>query len=305
MLSPLLFSVLAPLAGSLVLAAGTPNVLIYTATTGFRHDSIPTAVQALQAQAERANVNFTHTEDGTRFNDEELATYDGVVFLSTTGDVLNKRQLAAFQSWLNKGGNFVGIHAATACLMETDFYVREIGAVFDYHPEFQMATIDVIGPSHPSTDHLPKAWNVHDEIYNFQSDPRKLGAVVILSADMSSYVDFPQDPIQGTPHPTAWIQERGAGVEEGGTAGRSFYTSLGHANETWQSDDFINHILGGISWVLDSTTTRAFNASGLVGAMYVEPTPDSDSEKEASPTGEGMGQAVATEDGPEGYVLLL
>ena len=33
---------------------------------------------------------------------------------------------------------------------------------------------------------------------------------------------------------TAWYQEHGAGVDSNGTAGRSFYTSLGHLNETWQ-----------------------------------------------------------------------
>lgn len=32
----------------------------------------------------------------------------------------------------------------------------------------------------------------------------------------------------------AWFQEHGAGLQGGGTAGRSWYTSLGHTNETWQ-----------------------------------------------------------------------
>lgn len=66
--------------------AATPNVLIFTATTGFRHDSIPVAVEALQQQAERANVNWTHTEDSSHFNDGALEAYDGVVFLSASGE---------------------------------------------------------------------------------------------------------------------------------------------------------------------------------------------------------------------------
>lgn len=32
---------------------------------------------------------------------------------------------------------------------------------------------------------------------------------------------------------TAWYQEHGAGVQTGGIGGRSFYSSLGHLNETW------------------------------------------------------------------------
>ncbi|TFK98685.1 trehalose utilization-domain-containing protein [Pterulicium gracile] len=248
--------------------AATPNVLIFTATTGFRHDSIPVAVEALQQQAERANVNWTHTEDSSHFNDGALEAYDGVVFLSASGEVFNDQQKAAFQSWLNKGGNFVGIHSATDCLLKTDFYRREIGAYFDYHPDIQEASVNVIDPGHPSTDHLPRPWIVRDEWYNFKSDPRDVGAVVILSADENSYEDNgPRNPAQGTPHPTAWFQERGAGVEEGQTAGRSFYTSLGHLNETWQDETFMTHVLGGLSWALQSNTTRAFNASGVVGAI--------------------------------------
>jgi len=113
---------------------------------------------------------------------------------------------------------------------------------------------------------LPAQWHVQDEMYNFKSDPRLLGAVVVLSANESSYSDpGPRTYDQGTPHPTAWHQEHGAGVENGGVAGRSFYTSLGHLNETWQDDLFLGHVVGGISWALRSNTARAFNSSSRVG----------------------------------------
>jgi len=113
---------------------------------------------------------------------------------------------------------------------------------------------------------LPAAWRVQDEIYNFESDPRAIGATVVLSADESSYVDNgPRRFNQGEPHPIAWFQTHGAGVESGGFAGRSFYTSLGHLNETWKDDLFIAHVLGGVSWVLQSNTTRAMNSSAQVG----------------------------------------
>jgi len=127
-------------------------------------------------------------------------------------------------------------------------------------------TVDVVVASHPSTSMLPAQWHVQDEMYNFKSDPRSLGAVVVLSANESSYSDSgPRLFDQGTPHPTAWYQEHGAGIQNGGTAGRSFYTSLGHLSETWQNDRFLAHVLGGISWALQSNTTRAFNSSGQVG----------------------------------------
>jgi type 1 glutamine amidotransferase len=252
---------------SAVLAAPRPNILLFTATAGFRHDSIPTAVEALQAKSDALNVKFTHTEDKSLFNEVDLARYDALIFLSNTGEVLDGTGKAAFQSWLNKGGNFVGIHSASDCLNTTTFYGKEIGAYFDYHPELQNATVNVIGPSHPSTGGLPKQWHIADEMYNFKSDPRAVGATVLLSVDESSYEDAGQRNFeQGSPHPTAWFQEHGAGVQDSYIAGRSFYTSLGHLNETWKDETFMSHILGGISWALASNTTRAFNASGIVGA---------------------------------------
>ncbi|PPQ68228.1 hypothetical protein CVT26_005761 [Gymnopilus dilepis] len=262
------------------------RVLIYSRTLGFRHDSIPTAIDVLKAKQESINVEFTSTEDPSQFTDSTLSGYDALLFLSTTGEgkVLDADGIASFQKYLNLGGNFVAIHSASDTLRNTTCYTRELGAslpletsrefsltsiqgsIFDYHPALQNFTVDVFGPSHPSTSMLPAQWTVQDEAYNFESDPRALGAVVVLSANESSYVDTGVRRFdQGTPHPTAWYQEKGAGIQAGGVAGRSFYTSLGHLNETWQDELFLSHVLGGISWALQSNTTRAFNSSALVG----------------------------------------
>ncbi|KAH9038610.1 trehalose utilization-domain-containing protein [Lactarius hengduanensis] len=240
--------------------------LIYSATADFRHDSIPTARDALVARGPSIDVQFDATEDSTRFTDAGLASYDLLVFLMNTGEVLDEGGKAALQQYLDLGGNFVAIHSASDCLRNTTFYGREVGAFFDYHPLIQNATVDVIDASHPSTSMLPAQWQVQDEMYNFKSDPRSVGAVVVLAANESSYSDpGPRRFDQGAPHPTAWYQEHGAGVENGGNAGRSFYTSLGHLNQTWQDDLFLAHVVGGISWALQSNTTRAFNTSGQVG----------------------------------------
>ncbi|KAF9266593.1 class I glutamine amidotransferase-like protein [Marasmius fiardii PR-910] len=234
------------------------RVLIYSATQGFRHDSIPTAIQALKEKGPTVQIEFDNTEDENQFTDNNLARYDAIVFLSTTGEVLQAPGKTAFQNYLNRGGNFIGIHSASDSLLNDTFFGHEIGAYFDYHPALQNATVNVLNRSHPSTSMLPARWQVQDEMYNFKSDPRAIGATVILSADESTYNDNGERKFdQGTPHPTAWYQERGAGVEEGGTAGRSFYTSLGHLNETWQDNLFIAHVLGGIQWALQSNTRNS------------------------------------------------
>ncbi|KAJ6631009.1 trehalose utilization-domain-containing protein [Mycena sp. CBHHK59/15] len=258
----LLASSWAPLVRSLTPA----RVLVYTATKGFRHDSIPTAIQALNKQASSINVVFDNTEDAAQFTDQILAGYDAVMFLSTTGEVLDDSGKAAFQKYLNLGGNFIGVHSASDSLVNTTFYGHELGAYFDYHPALQNATVDVLVASHPSTSMLPAGWHIQEEMYNFKSDPRAIGATVLLAANESSYVDTgTRNFDQGTPHPSAWFQEHGAGVESGQTAGRSFYTSLGHLNETWQDALFMAHVTGGLTWALQANTTRAFNSSALVG----------------------------------------
>ncbi|KAJ3807689.1 ThuA-like domain-containing protein [Lentinula aff. lateritia] len=197
--------------------------LIYSATEDFRHDSIPTAIQSLQSKGPSFDIQFETTEDRAQFTDQYLAQYDTLLFFDHTGEgdligcrcsstVLDDLGKAVLQKNLDLGGNFIGIHAASDCLKDTTFYGHE--------------TVDVIDSSHPST----AQWHAQDEMcfkYNFKSDPRTIGATIILSANESrTRLD------QGTPHPTAWFQDRGAGAESNGTAGRSFYTSLGHLNET-------------------------------------------------------------------------
>ncbi|KAG9010436.1 hypothetical protein FRB94_010399 [Tulasnella sp. JGI-2019a] len=100
--------------------------------------------------------------------------------------------------------------------------------------------------------------------YNFKSDPRSVGAKVVLTVDQPG--GDPDAIIQGIPRPIAWYQERGAGVSvDAPIAGRSFYTSLGHLNSTWQDQTFIEHVIAGVNWAMAGNTTRAFNPNAQVG----------------------------------------
>jgi len=243
-----------------------PRLLVYSATAGYRHDSIEPSIEALKAKASSINVEFDFTEDKSRFTDVNLAKYDAILFLNNSGIILDDTGKAALQKYLNLGGNTIGVHCVSDALRDTPFFGKQIGAYFDYHPDIQESVVDVVDNTHPSTKMLPARWRLFDEMYNFQSDPRDVGAKVLLTADESSYSD-PQERKfdHGTPHPIAWYQERGAGVEPGGIAGRSWYTCLGHCIEIWSDELFLAHVLGGITWGLESKTTRAFNNDGKVG----------------------------------------
>ncbi|KAF8600107.1 class I glutamine amidotransferase-like protein [Ceratobasidium sp. AG-I] len=279
--------------------------LLYTFTDGFRHDSIPTAVQSLQARAPYWNVTFDHTENLNWFNDTGLAAYDAVVFLHTTGEILDAKGKVAFQNYLNKGGNFAAIHAASAALYTTPVYLKELGALFDHHPTLQPATFEKTNTSHVSTAMLPDKWTYPEEVYSFTTDPRSFGAEVIMTVDPTSYQESLVSPSktdlrrdggfriraaraqsatasaatakatgQGTPHPIAWYQDHGAGASSAAVAGRSWYTSLGHSNTTWQTELFLQHVMSGITWTFGSGMTKVSgNSSAVVGSNVVAPAP--------------------------------
>lgn len=108
--------------------AAEQGLLIFSKTAGFRHDSIEVGVQALRELAEANNYNCTHSEDSTIFNDKNLKQYRAIIFLSTTGDILNQEQQLAFQRFIQAGGGFVGIHAASDTEYDWPWYMRLIGA---------------------------------------------------------------------------------------------------------------------------------------------------------------------------------
>ncbi|KAK0192144.1 hypothetical protein F5146DRAFT_1120095 [Armillaria mellea] len=133
-------------------------VYMYIATAGFRHDSTPTAVQALRSRGSVVNVDFQNTEDKGVFTDQDLEGCPSRHFLER-----HRRRSRFKQNYLNNGGNFVGIPSASDTLNTTAFYGKELGAYFDYHPELRL---DAVWPdaSHPSTEKLPTDWPFRDEI---------------------------------------------------------------------------------------------------------------------------------------------
>ncbi|MGJ7442608.1 ThuA domain-containing protein [Aquipuribacter sp. MA13-6] len=214
---------------------GRFDVLVFSKTAGFRHASIPSGIAAIEALGTEHNFSVTATEDSSLFTEAYLEQFEAVVWLSTTGDVLNDTQQAAFESYINGGGGFAGIHSASDTEYGWEFYGDLVGAYFTSHPQNQTATVLVEDPAHPSTEGLPTEWSRFDEWYNFDRNPRS-DVHVLASLDESSY--SPGNGAMGNDHPIAWCQE----VE----AGRSWYTAMGHTNESFVEPEFLDHLLGGI-----------------------------------------------------------
>lgn len=215
------------------------RLLVFTKTEGFRHASIPAGVEALREMASENGWDIRHTEDASVFTPDTLNTYRAVIFLSTTGDILNNEQQNAFEGFIQNGGGFVGIHAATDTEYEWPWYGDMVGAYFESHPQIQEARLEVVDRSHPSTDFLPEEWVRTDEWYNFMDINPDIN--VLINLDESSY----EGGNNGENHPIAWYQEF-----EGG---RIFYTAGGHTTESFSSESFLNHLEGGIEYVLQNS----------------------------------------------------
>src|ERR1051326_6761325 len=212
------------------------KVLVFSATAGYRHASITNGIALIQALGASNNFGVDTTEDASRFTDAYLSQYQAVVFLNTTGDVLtNATQLNAFQHYIEAGGGWVGVHAASDTLHNWPWYGNLVGAYFVSHPAIQQATIRIEDTTDPSTTKLPAAWVRTDEWYNFNLDPRSQ-VHVLGRLDETSY----SDGTMGADHPISWSHYY--------AGGRAWYTACGHTPESYSEPLFQAHLLGGIEF---------------------------------------------------------
>jgi glucose/arabinose dehydrogenase len=250
------------------------DVLVFSRTTGFRHDSIDEGRAAIQALGAANDFSVMHTESAADFNAANLAQFEAVVFLNTTGDILNATQQTAFENYIRAGGGYVGVHSAADTEYGWAWYGQLVGAYFASHPAIQQATIKVADQAHVSTAHLPDRWVRTDEWYNYRVNPR--GDVhVLMTLDESTY--SPGSGAHGFDHPISWYK-----YIEGG---RSWYTGLGHRAETYSEPLFQQHLLGGILFAagqvsedlgatIDANWQKVQLATNLSNPMSLEVAPD-------------------------------
>lgn len=234
---------------TLILCASTAQaeqfkVLVFTKTLGWHHQSINEGVDALRGLALRHHFLMDWEEDASIFNDERLKQYQVIIFLLTTGDILNDEQQAAMERFIRSGKGFVGIHSASDTEYDWDWYTKMVGRTFHIHPEIQTAKLEVLDPKFPGLEVMPKRLLWTEEWYEF-SPERSKDLHYILAVDEKTY-----DPaadwgkVKGTGmgkfHPIAWYHHY--------DGGRAFYTALGHQPATYSEPLFLAHVYGGIYW---------------------------------------------------------
>lgn len=220
------------------------NVFLFTKTDGWHHKSINAAVTAMEKLSEKHHFSIDWHEDAARINDENLKQYDVVMFMLTTGNILNDEQKRVLTRFVQSGKGFVGVHSASDTEYQWDWYTKMVGRSFHIHPLIQTAELTVIDRKFPGMERMPDRFLWTDEWYEFGAE--KIDTLnYIIAVDESTYDteavwDDKSGNGMGEFHPLAWYHKY--------DGGRSFYTALGHMASTYSDTLFMEHIYGGLYW---------------------------------------------------------
>ena len=212
------------------------RVLVFSSTKGYRHKSIPAGQRLFMKLGQENGFAVDTTEDATKFTDANLKQYAAVIWLSTTGNVLDETQQTAFERYIQAGGGYMGIHAAADTEYDWPWYNQLAGAQFLSHPKQQNVDILVSDKTHPSTSMLPDVWKRFDELYNYKNLAKDIN--VLARLDETTY----EGGANGKDHPFIWYHDF--------DGGKAFYTGGGHTDESYSEPLFVQHLTAGLKSVM-------------------------------------------------------
>jgi len=231
-----------------------PHILVFTKTAGYTHASIPDGVRAIQKMGAKKGFRVDTTSNSSFFTEDSLKKYSAVLFLSTTGDVLNEREQVEFTRYIQAGGGYMGIHGAVDSEYDWPWYGKLIGAYFKNHPHIQEAELKVHSDENfPVTDSLPNPWVVTDEWYNFRSLPKDVN--VLVSIDEKSY----NGGENGEYHPVVWYHDY--------DGGRAFYMALGHTSESYKDPAFLKLLEAGMDYSIGENEILNYDKTAVLGVQ--------------------------------------
>lgn len=220
--------------------SGKPKILVFSKNTYFFHTSIPNGNAAIIKLGVENGFDVDTTTNAEYFTEDSLKKYAAVVFLNNadnSGSLLNNYQEAEFERYIQSGGGYAGIHAASDAEQDWGWYGRLVGGYFNGHPDkLQEAILQVEDSTHPATKGLPIQWKRTDEWYNFKKLNKDVH--VLITIDESAY----EGGTNGKYHPLSWYHDY--------DGGRAFYTALGHTEASYTEPLFLKHILGGIKYAI-------------------------------------------------------
>ena len=236
-----------------------PKVLIFCKTNGYHHASITTGIAAIRQLGAQNGFAVDTTEDSTWFRSKILRGYAALIFLDPTGKVFGPKEEKALKEYIHHGGGYVGIHAATDCEYNWQWYGDLVGGFFRSHPKQQQANFVIVDKDNPSTQGFSDPWSHFDELYNFKYINPDIH--VLIKIDETSYTGG----ANGDKHPFSWYHDF--------DGGRAFYTALGHTDETWSDPLFLHHLLSGIQYAMGTAKWPASTPNMTIPDSVSTPKP--------------------------------
>ena len=231
------------------------KILIFTKTLGYRHASIENGIAMFKKLGQENGFKIDTSENSDAFTDSNLKKYSAIVFLSTTGELLDYAQQTSLKRYIEAGGGFMGIHGASGAEYNWPWYGKLVGAWFESHPpQLQSGKINLKDISNAIVQGLPSSWSTIEEWYNFKSLSPDIH--VLATVDENTYTGGKH----GSNHPIFWYHAF--------DGGRSFYTALGHRPESYEDPIFVTHILGGLKYVIGKNISLDYSRASTI------PVPD-------------------------------
>ncbi|KAH6671496.1 PKD domain-containing protein [Plectosphaerella plurivora] len=228
------------------------SLLLFSKTAGYRHASIANAIELVTSISSENGWAVTTTEDSSVFLSEGLSKYSSLVFLHTTGDFATNEEFEGLHQYLLNGGSWLGIHAAGDFGNNTPaWYNTLVGGQLERYPTGGNLRPDIVtiqDITHPSTMKLPVSQNRTDEWYSYRTNPSQSPLYTVLAVLEETYIDeiTPEYLSMQPDHPISWHS-----TFEG--KARSWYTGMGHTVESYVELYFVEHVTGGLKWVLGLT----------------------------------------------------
>jgi type 1 glutamine amidotransferase len=225
--------------------------------TAYQHDSVSHALATIERLGRESGAFDTYIRTDSQLvtkhsfaesvrNAKDLNFFDAIFFMGT-GDNLNDRQKQDLLSFIKDDGKgFVGAHTGDDAFFDWPEFAEMIGGWFDNHPWGQFdAPIVVEDPGFPAMRGFPVRFTLHDEIYEHKNFSRE--KVHVLASLDSTKLDFSRPDVHRTDRdfPVAWAKMYGKG--------RVFYSTFGHADETWDNTAVQKMYLEAIKWALRLT----------------------------------------------------
>lgn len=250
------------------------HVLVYTKNgKGYVHDNIADAAKCIQKLGQENKFTVDVSDDPGVFTTVNLKKYTMLIFTSTNNDVFdNDEQRLVFRRYIEAGGGFVGVHSVTGTERNWTWFKQMLGGTFIWHARNQKFSVQMIDPSHPSMEGLPKVWerSLGDECYftkEMYPGIKVLMAHQLWTLDWNNAdsTKIKQNSLTYKDlYPAVWYQRF--------DGGHVWVTTLGHNKEYYQEPVFVRHLLQGIKYIAGQTGkldfTRAYANSRDTPVRY-------------------------------------